>query len=119
MDWSELQSLLDDVPVADTYRLEPLRQEQVARLMSSLRTWYPDVRVGAASCQSASPTARLSESSRTDCPPGTVLTSPSARADGPFARAAAATKVARVLSTTFNVAPSVSSAIPANCSESA
>lgn len=50
IDASELRGVLDRLPLAPGYRFEMLQQGEIDMLTQALPTWYPDIRVGAASC---------------------------------------------------------------------
>jgi hypothetical protein len=50
MDGLALRALLHRLPLADGYRYEPLRRDEVEALVEVLPAWYPDILVGAASC---------------------------------------------------------------------
>ena len=50
MDTNHLAALVARAPLAEGYRFELLRRADVDLLMASLRAWYPDIGVGAASC---------------------------------------------------------------------
>jgi len=50
MDSTTLRSMLDRLPLGDGYSFEPLRRDEVDALVARLPAWYPDIRVGTASC---------------------------------------------------------------------
>jgi hypothetical protein len=50
MDTTTLRSMLDRLPLADGYSYGPLRRDEIDILVERLPAWYPDIRVGAASC---------------------------------------------------------------------
>jgi hypothetical protein len=50
MKWPNIQDLLTTVPIPSGYRFEQLRRSDIHELVSSFRTWFPDIAVGAESC---------------------------------------------------------------------
>lgn len=50
MKWPNVQNLLTTLPITSGYRLEQLRRSDIHQLVSSFRTWFPDLAVGAESC---------------------------------------------------------------------
>lgn len=50
MRWPNIQDLLPTLPVPTGYRFEQLRRSDIRELVSSFRTWFPDIAVGAERC---------------------------------------------------------------------
>jgi hypothetical protein len=48
-DWPDIDLMAAQAPVAEGYRCEPLREDEVPALIELLNIWFPDVSVGGAS----------------------------------------------------------------------
>ncbi len=50
MQWPTIEAISTMTPLPDGYRFEPLRRADIGPLIEAIRTWFPSVSVGAASC---------------------------------------------------------------------
>ena len=50
MKWPEISELEKHVPFPEGYVCTRLSREEIPLLIDSIKTWYPDVSVGGASC---------------------------------------------------------------------
>ncbi len=50
LSWLSARELSQRVPMPQGYKLEQLKREDIPELITCLEQWYPDMRVGAASC---------------------------------------------------------------------
>jgi len=49
-DWPDIGELAARAELAEGYRLEPMRRAEIGELLCFVDTWFPDIRVGSASC---------------------------------------------------------------------
>ena len=50
MHWPNIDDISAKVPLPDGYRFEQLARSEIPLLIAGLRTWFPDIGVGSASC---------------------------------------------------------------------
>lgn len=50
MDWNEIETTIAKVSLTRGYRLELLQRHEIPALVASLKTWFPEISVGGASC---------------------------------------------------------------------
>lgn len=49
-DWADMEQLVGGMPLGEGYRFELLKRTEVGALIGFIKTWFPDISVGGASC---------------------------------------------------------------------
>ncbi len=50
MEWPDIEPLATRLPLGEGYRLELLKRTEIGALIGFIEAWFPDIRVGSASC---------------------------------------------------------------------